>query len=99
MNALLTRTVNLKTLFFVNVVTSPDDGVKKEYIRMTATTFKERYANHKKSFKFHRYENVTELSKYIWELKSNDRDYTLKWSILKRACAYSSGAKRCNLCI
>jgi hypothetical protein len=33
------------------------------------------------------------------ELKSNDRDYILKWSILKRAGAYSSGAKRCNLCI
>ena len=56
---------------------------------MTATTFKERYANHKKSFKFHRYKNDTELSKYIWELKSNDRDYTLKWSILKRAGAYT----------
>jgi hypothetical protein len=34
-----------------------------------------------------------------WGLKSNNRDYTLKWSILKRAGAYSSGAKRCNLCI
>jgi hypothetical protein len=30
-----------------------------------------RYGNHKKSFKFQRYENDTELSKYIWELKSN----------------------------
>jgi hypothetical protein len=30
-----------------------------------------RYGNHKKSFKFQRYKNDTELSKYIWELNSN----------------------------
>jgi hypothetical protein len=66
---------------------------------MTATTFKERYGNHKKSFKLRRYKNDTELPKYIWGLKSNNRDYTLKWSILKRAGAYSSGAKRFNLCV
>ena len=61
-----------KNVIYKAQVTSPDDGVTKEYIGMTATTFKERYANHKKSFKFHRYKNDTELSKYIWELKSND---------------------------
>jgi hypothetical protein len=66
---------------------------------MTATTFKERYGNHKKSFKLRRSKNDTELSKYIWGLESNNRDYTLKWSILKRAGAYWSGAKRCNLCV
>jgi hypothetical protein len=53
----------------------------------------------KKCFKFQRYKNDTELSKYIWELKSNDRDYILKWSIVKQAGAYSSGAKHCNFCI
>jgi hypothetical protein len=66
---------------------------------MTATTFKERYGNNEKSFKLRRYKNDTELPKYIWGLKSNNRDYTLKWSILKPAGAYSSGAKRCNLCL
>jgi hypothetical protein len=70
-----------KNIIYKARVTSPDDGVIKEYIGMTATTFKERYGNHKKSFKLRRSKNDTELSKYIWGLKSNNRDYTLKWSI------------------
>jgi hypothetical protein len=88
-----------KNIIYKAQVISPDDGVIKEYIGMTANTFKERYGSHKKSYDLQRNKNDTELSKYIWELKSSDRDYILKWSILKRAGAYSSGAKRCNLCI
>lgn len=80
-------------------VTSLDDGQTKEYIGMTATTFKERYGNHKKSLKNVRYEKETELSSYIWKLKRSDRDFSIKWSIMKRAGAYSSGGRRCNLCI
>jgi hypothetical protein len=38
---------------------------KRVYIGMTATTLKERYGNHKKSFKLQRYKNDTERSKYI----------------------------------
>ena len=80
-------------------VTPLDDGQTKEYIGMTATTFKERYGNHKKSLKNVRYEKETELSSYIWKFKRSDRDFSIKWSIMKRAGAYSSGGRRCNLCI
>ena len=31
--------------------------------------FKQRYCNHKKSFKNRKYANETSLSKYIWEMK------------------------------
>ena len=41
----------------------------------------------------------TELSKFIWTLKDRNIDYTLTWSIIARAKAYSSGSKFCNLCI
>ena len=51
------------------VVTSAGEGETKEYIGMTATTFKTRYRNHKKSFNYTRYEKDTALSKHIWELK------------------------------
>ena len=49
---------------------------------MTATTFKERYANHTSSFRHKKDSNKTELSKHIWKLKENNQDYTIKWSIL-----------------
>jgi hypothetical protein len=65
----------------------------RHYIGMTATTFKERYANHTSSFR-----NKTELSKHIWKLKENNEDYTIKWS-LKHAISYTGGSKRCNLCL
>ena len=34
----------------------------KEYIEMTATSFKERYNNHRKSFNLVQYDKETELS-------------------------------------
>ena len=37
----------------------------KQYIGMTANTFKERSNNHKKSFKNPLYQNETELFKYL----------------------------------
>ena len=39
----------------------------------------------------------TALSTHIWDLKSENREYEVKWSILKHAKAYTSGEKRCNL--
>ena len=39
------------------------------YIGLTSTTFKERYDNHDKSFNHDKYENETELIKYVSKLK------------------------------
>jgi hypothetical protein len=66
---------------------------------MTATTFKERYANHTSSFRHKKDSNKTELSKHIWKLKENNQDYTIKWSILEHSISYTGGSKRCNLCL
>ena len=66
---------------------------------MTANPFKSRFNNHKKSFNHTKLENETELSKYIWDLRRKDKDFTIKWSIMKRAPADTSGCQRCNLCI
>ncbi len=75
------------------------NGEFKEYIGMTANRFKERNNNHRKSFNLNKYEKETELSKFIWKLKKNHQKFSISWSILKRAGAYTSGGKRCNLCI
>ena len=40
------------------------------YIRLTENSFKTRYANHKASFNSYNKRNSTELSKFVWELKS-----------------------------
>ena len=76
-----------------------DDGEMKKYIGMTANTFKERFYNHKKSFTNDKYEKETELSKHVWNLKKSNKQYSISWSIIKRAAAFAPGMSRCNLCI
>ena len=56
------------------------------YVGLTENSFKTRLANHlKASFNSFDKRNATELSKYVWELKNRNIDYTIKWKLLKRA--------------
>ena len=90
----------LSTSIVYKAEISTSDGEEtKEYIGMTAGTFKKRYANHKKSLNVSRYSAETELLKYAWKLKKSGKQYNIKWNILKRARAYTAGAARCNLCL
>ena len=63
---------------------------------MTSNKFRVTYRDHPKSFRDEKYSNETELSKNIWDLKKTQRDFNLKWSILKHDTAYRSGARLCN---
>ncbi len=69
-------------------VTTSNTNSTKYYIDMTASTFKERYRNHIKSFNHKRYPNDTEFSKYIWKLKDNKQDFDITWSVLKQSISY-----------
>ena len=69
------------------------------YIGSTATDFKARLYNHSASFKHSSKRTSTELSKYIWSLKHSNTSYNIKWNIVQRAKACSSGMSRCGLCL
>ncbi len=71
---------------------------KETYIGLTKNTFKERYNGHKTAFKNASKRNNTELSKYIWNLKDQQKDYNIEWEILRAAKPYSNKTKRCELC-
>ena len=43
--------------------------------------------------------HATSLSSYIWSLKEVNRDYTMTWSIIAKAKAYTPETKKCGLCI
>ncbi len=68
------------------------------YVGLTDTEFKLRYANHKQSFTKESLKNSTELSKHIWNLKSENTEYDIKWEIIGKAPAYSNKTKSCRLC-
>ena len=74
-------------------------GSEESYIGLTSTEFKTRFNGHKCSFNDPRKKNSTELSKHIWKLKEEGREYEVKWSIMGHAKPYDNVSKRCNLCI
>ena len=73
------------------------DDKKAEYFGMTTTSFKSRYANHKKSFKHETYQHETTLSTYIWDKKLNPNP-KIKWSLMKKCQTYRPGSKTCSIC-
>ena len=61
-----------------------NDSNDKEnfYFGLADTTFKERYRNHIRDFKHEKYENRTELAKYIWRLKRDNISFSVKWTVI-----------------
>ena len=51
------------------------------------------------SFRNRTHENDTKLSKYIWSLKDESKNFNIKWSILKKSSGYSIISKSCNHCL
>ena len=73
-----------KDIVYKATISTCNTNNMKHYIGMTSSTFKERFRNDIKSFNHKKYSNETELSKYVWRLKENNTDYTIKWSIIKK---------------
>ena len=42
--------------------------------------------------------NDTKLSKDLWQLKDQKKDFAISWKILAKAKSYSNLTKQCNLC-
>ena len=72
---------------------------EETYVGLTSTTFKARLANHQQLLRSESKRAQTELSKYVWGLKDEDKNFEIKWDILQRALPYSNVNKKCNLCI
>ena len=72
----------------------------KIYIGSTGRRFKDRYSEHKSSFKKYDPEgNYTELAKHIHKLNRNKIDFKISWSLLHRMRDNSQRvAKICQTC-
>ena len=64
-------------------VTNTLDNEDNYYLGLAETIFKERYSNHKSSFKNENSKTGTELSKYVWSLRENNKIPSIKWKIVK----------------
>ena len=95
------KCLNNKIVYKVEIETNDviSESSTKVYFGISETKFKFRYSNHAMSFRNRTPENDSELSKYIWSLKDENKDFDIKWSILKKSSAYSIVSKSCNLCL
>jgi len=75
------------------------DNKVVNYIGLASGRFKLRYYNHTKSFRHERFEKETELSKYVWNLKRKQLEYSITWDILKYSNTKKRDSGQCNLCI
>ena len=76
------------------------DGVPvKNYIGLTATTFKVRFANHKTSFNTRKYSQETTLSSYFWKMKDEGRNPAIKFSVIRTVKSYTPEMGKCALCV
>ena len=88
-----------KDLVYQAEMMTKEDNDVKTYIGMTATTFKDRYRNHKKSLEDIKHKNDTELFKHVWKLELDNKQFSIYWSILSRASSIKAGGNSCNLCL
>ena len=78
---------------------SIDTPTCRIYYGTCENTFKERYNNHTCSFRIKSREKNTELSKYVWELKDKDVNFSINWDIAMKSHKYVCGSRKCDLCI
>ena len=76
------------------------DNDHKFYYGTSETTFKQRIIlNHTRDFKHVKYKHATEqLAKYIWQLKNNNFNYNIKWSIASNVYVYANSLS-CKICL
>ena len=71
----------------------------KIYYGVCETTFKRRYANHKKASKNIKYQTDTELSDEYSNIISANKTLNVSWEILGTHKSYNQSSKRCLLCL
>ena len=86
-------------LYQANITSFGENSETKVYYGICETTFKLRYANHKKSLNHRNCKSDTELSNAFWRIKDNKHSANITWDILGRHQAYNTSSKRYSLCL
>ena len=74
------------------------EETKAYYVGMTSWPWKNRYNQHRHSFRTETRKTSTALSQYVHEKKLGP-DPRIKWEILEKCSKRKPGDKMCNLCV
>ena len=69
------------------------------YTGMSAPSWKSRYGNHTFGFRHSGKRGNTSLAGYIWRLKDENRDFTIKWRTLATFPSFNPSTNSCRLCL
>ena len=86
-------------IYEATITTPSNQQYTKHYIGLCETTFKKRYANHKKTFNHLKYEHDTTLSTEYWKLKKRNLNPQVSWKIIRRTHSFKPESKKCSLCL
>ena len=86
-------------IYEAEITTNNINDEPLKYIGLTGNTFKERFSNHKSSFKNEKYGKDTELSKMVWKLKRDNKQPKVTWKIIHHCAPINRNSLRCNLCL
>ena len=86
-------------MYKATITSNQDNYHHKIYYGITKTKFKQRYANHIKSFIHEKHQSDTELSDELWSIKSNNYTPNIASEILPKHQTYNPNTKRCALCL
>ena len=75
---------------------STENNFKLYYVTCKGK-FKSCFYYHTKSFRDR--DNKMELSKYIWQLKDEYKNYKIYWKMFMYATPYKCNTRRCDLCV
>ena len=65
-------------IIYTDNVPNNTNTEKNFYSGLADTPFKKQYKNHAKEFKHQKYDNITKLARYIWQLKCNNIKFSIK---------------------
>ena len=80
--------ITTNIMYKATLTSNPDTCQHKIYYDITDTKFKQRCANHLKSFRHEKRQSDTELSNKLWSIKNNNYTPNIVWEILRKHQPY-----------
>ena len=80
-------------------VTTEDDEKTEFYVGLTSRPFKKRLYEHQGDKNNIARRTKTSLSKHIWNLKDNNREFQTNWDVIDKAPPYNPISRKCRLCL
>ena len=80
-------------------VTESGSGKIETYTGVTGGTFKKRWDGHNSTFKNEKYRTNTTLANHIWQLKNENKQYEVKWSLIDKGKIFNPTTRKCRVCL